>query len=260
MLVQIFLFIFAVILAATTALSYLMLGETARERHVRLQIFTVVGAIVALLAVLSALHARETVNLIWLFGSEFIDGGLVEHGTALFFALCCCLGAAIAWRDETSSRLIYLGLAVACFLIAGEEVSWGQWFFHWQTPDALSQVNLQNETNLHNIINPRAYDPIYSLAGFSLIGFAVMSVMLDARDWVGTRSNVFIYRDVSLFMDWLAESRFGMVLALSTAVLLQHESFEEYSEALLALTLMLFLMFRLAATDIVARHETMAAE
>ncbi len=40
--------------------------------------------------------------------------------------------------------------AVACLFIAGEEHSWGQHFFHWNTPDYWSQINRQNETNLHN--------------------------------------------------------------------------------------------------------------
>ena len=51
--------------------------------------------------------------------------------------------------------------------------------------------------------------------------------------------------EIAAFTDWLGVARFGMVLTLSTAVLLQHESFEEYSEVMLSLTLALFLMHRL---------------
>ncbi len=40
--------------------------------------------------------------------------------------------------------------ALACFYIAGEEMSWGQWFFHWNTPEYWSEINRQDETNLHN--------------------------------------------------------------------------------------------------------------
>ena len=40
--------------------------------------------------------------------------------------------------------------ALTCFYIAGEESSWGQWYFHWQTPEYWSKINQQNETNLHN--------------------------------------------------------------------------------------------------------------
>jgi hypothetical protein len=40
--------------------------------------------------------------------------------------------------------------AVSCLYIAGEEMSWGQHFFHWNTPEYWAAVNRQEETNLHN--------------------------------------------------------------------------------------------------------------
>lgn len=40
--------------------------------------------------------------------------------------------------------------SASCLFIAGEECSWGQWFFYWETPEYWGQLNRQNETNLHN--------------------------------------------------------------------------------------------------------------
>jgi hypothetical protein len=40
--------------------------------------------------------------------------------------------------------------ALSALYIAGEEMSWGQHFFHWNTPDYWAEVNRQQETNLHN--------------------------------------------------------------------------------------------------------------
>jgi hypothetical protein len=40
--------------------------------------------------------------------------------------------------------------ALSCLYIAGEEASWGQHFFHWNTPDYWAMINRQEETNLHN--------------------------------------------------------------------------------------------------------------
>lgn len=40
--------------------------------------------------------------------------------------------------------------ALACIYIVGEEVSWGQHFLNWSTPDHWAAINDQNETNLHN--------------------------------------------------------------------------------------------------------------
>ena len=39
---------------------------------------------------------------------------------------------------------------VTCLFIAGEECSWGQWIFYWETPEYWGRLNRQNETNLHN--------------------------------------------------------------------------------------------------------------
>jgi glucan phosphoethanolaminetransferase (alkaline phosphatase superfamily) len=41
-------------------------------------------------------------------------------------------------------------MAVCCFYVAGEEVSWGQHIIGWTTPEFWSGINDQNETNLHN--------------------------------------------------------------------------------------------------------------
>ncbi len=43
-----------------------------------------------------------------------------------------------------------LGLSLMCFAIAGEEASWGQHLMGWSTPESWSEVNDQQETNLHN--------------------------------------------------------------------------------------------------------------
>jgi hypothetical protein len=55
------------------------------------------------------------------------------------------------FRTQTLLK-IWIGLgALGCLYIAGEEISWGQWFFHWSTPEVWQAVNDQGETNLHNI-------------------------------------------------------------------------------------------------------------
>jgi hypothetical protein len=40
--------------------------------------------------------------------------------------------------------------AICCFYVAGEEVSWGQKFVQWSTPEFWAHLNDQGETNLHN--------------------------------------------------------------------------------------------------------------
>ena len=57
-----------------------------------------------------------------------------------------------------------------------EEISWGQHFFHWKTPFIFTDLNQQNETNLHNINNmfnqiPRNLIIIWSSLAFVLVNF-----------------------------------------------------------------------------------------
>jgi hypothetical protein len=43
-------------------------------------------------------------------------------------------------------------IGLASFFFAGEEISWGQSYFHWQTPELYTEVS--RETNLHNGVIP----------------------------------------------------------------------------------------------------------
>ena len=47
--------------------------------------------------------------------------------------------------------VVYYLVALLFVLAALEEISWGQRLFGWGTPQALSEINKQQETNIHNI-------------------------------------------------------------------------------------------------------------
>lgn len=57
----------------------------------------------------------------------------------------------LAGKVSRVKRLAYLGLSCVFFFGGGEEISWGQRIFNIQTPDALNALNVQGETNVHNI-------------------------------------------------------------------------------------------------------------
>lgn len=87
------------------------------------------------------------------FGREL---GFVEMMTPflLLFAIAYGMRSLMLLRECTPvgrlSGWVAL-VSLACFYFAGEEVSWGQQLFHWDTPAALGAINDQDETNLHNI-------------------------------------------------------------------------------------------------------------
>ena len=239
-------FCIAVGIAGMIAFQFIAFAGTPGMVSERLRAFLIAGPFILILGVMSALHAKGALDYSWLFGSETSDVGPIEIGTAACFAGAALMAALVAREVRTVNRVLFGGLAIACFFIAGEEVSWGQWFFRWETPAAIAGVNLQNEINLNNLINPRLYDPVYCLAGCILIGMAIMAMIRPVRDGIAAMSVLNpIARDVRHFMNWVRHSRFGMLLTLATAVFLQHESFEEYSELLLSLTLFFFLLHML---------------
>jgi hypothetical protein len=76
--------------------------------------------------------------------------------------------------------LIFFTVFSLCSLFVGmEEIAWGQWFFHFDTPSYLKEINVQGETTFHNIegLQGKAQYPdlFFGIAG--LIGI-----------WLSTRS------------------------------------------------------------------------
>ena len=78
-----------------------------------------------------------------------------EWAQVYFFAAAMVLACIHAVRIRRY-RPFYLLLALACFYVVGEEISWGQRIFDIETPEFFRRHNLQQETNLHNLfIGPR---------------------------------------------------------------------------------------------------------
>ena len=97
-------------------------------------------------------------------------------------------------------RLIFVFLcfaAFACFYIAGEEHSWGQHFFKWETPEYWSQINRQQETNLHNTLHHFDKKPRILLELGVVIGGLIIPVLAQfKRQTRRNRWSVFLPADV----------------------------------------------------------------
>ncbi len=74
-----------------------------------------------------------------------------------------------------------LGWILACVYFAGEELSWGQWIFGWQTPETLRALNVQGETNLHNLSPWLDKKPRSLVELFILAAGLVLPLWLRAR-------------------------------------------------------------------------------
>lgn len=82
-------------------------------------------------------------------------GGIAEHGILVVLIPGIVAGITILryYRDRLPLWMVgWMWCAVlACVYFAGEEASWGQHFFHWMTPEVITGLNDQHETNLHNM-------------------------------------------------------------------------------------------------------------
>ncbi len=123
-----------------------------------------------------------------LVGGEF---GLVENATWLVLLPAIVLGVLIARRGAALPSRWLRGwvvlLTFGCFYFAGEEISWGQHFFQWATPDAVARLNDQAETNLHNMSSWLDQKPRLAVELFTIVGGVVVPLWARGRwraqDW-----------------------------------------------------------------------------
>lgn len=90
-----------------------------------------------------------------LFTVLTMEDGPIEWPQFFCFLGASIAGVMVAWKRFRAGHpwqgLLYVGFGLAAFLIAGEEISWGQRLFGWQTPADLAAINHQGETTVHNI-------------------------------------------------------------------------------------------------------------
>lgn len=91
----------------------------------------------------------------FLFKDSPDGAGPAEDLTVVFLVLGLFVTVpAVIWhRKRFPDRWMLLWVSLwcaGCFFFAGEEISWGQWYFGWDTPELWEELNYQEETNLHN--------------------------------------------------------------------------------------------------------------
>ena len=113
------------------------------------------------------------------------DHGLIDLCVPAIMAISGMLLITVVWRLWKELRFLehravvstaYSFLAVLLFFYAGEETSWGQDFFGWQTPSLFSG-NVEHQTNIHNYFN--AY------FDYGYIALSLILVVIFASIWFG---------------------------------------------------------------------------
>ena len=114
-----------------------------------------------------------------------VDEDRVIEWTQFFAILLASFTFILAARQvrRTGRRrlmVLFLLVGVGAFVVAGEEISWGQRLLGLSTPDPLKAINHQGETNIHNISSlQRVFNLGEMLVG--LYGFAVPLLLASRR-------------------------------------------------------------------------------
>jgi hypothetical protein len=126
------------------------------------------------------------------------EDGLIEWLGALSLLvasglfLLCFLRARRAGSNRVK-QLFFIGLALALFIGAGEEISWGQRILGIETPEAVKEHNYQGELNLHNLSLPAWYGTAWHV--FEIFTLLFM-IALPITAWRNPQARAFLARYV----------------------------------------------------------------
>ena len=113
------------------------------------------------------------------------DHGVLDLFVPITVVLSAVLLSIAVWKLRRGPKfaklrtfvpMVYLFMMGVFFIYAGEETSWGQDFFGWQTPSIFSG-NVEGQTNLHNYFN--AYFDYGYIALSLVLVIVLVSVWLE---------------------------------------------------------------------------------
>lgn len=124
--------------------------ETIASRHagsVFLATLIIIGIYVCYVSVTNVDHYY------WLIHED----NVIENASWISWAVACLVFLSsivrfiVKGHANAVTLVFYAGLALFAFLCGGEEISWGQRMLNVDTPQLLMQLNVQGETNIHDI-------------------------------------------------------------------------------------------------------------
>tara|TARA_Y100000590_G_scaffold378543_1_gene445552 strand:- start:1165 stop:1911 length:747 start_codon:yes stop_codon:yes gene_type:complete len=89
------------------------------------------------------------------FSNFWKENGFIESIQCflLLFAIIFIIKSRNIYKHNKFINTFLIIKTIALIYYLGEEISWGQHFFKWDTPIFFKDINIQKETNIHNISN-----------------------------------------------------------------------------------------------------------
>ena len=213
-----------------------MKSENARRLEVVSRCSTtLVGVLLISLWLLTALDSK----LSWVLIGE---DRFVEWASAWCYFLAGAFFLRKVWEFRRAGKrvLVLFGLAAICVFIALEEISWGQRIFGYQPGAFFLKQNVQQETNLHNLLGPLLRDALFLLfvAGYGLVlPIWRRQTHQDSnqilRFIAPPNSLVFVFGLVAILymlpISWMSQeiAELGLALALLVSAILTPEALHE---------------------------------
>ncbi len=156
---------------------------------------------------------------------------------ALFLIFFYGIYALKRYRFNRYKKITIVIFSILGFLAGMEEISWGQQIFHFPTSEYFAQHNIQDETNLHNLIDGNLFSSIVYSSVYTLLIFIPLiyklSPMLHRFKLLryfdidpniilvvlfGSTFQLYFYNDIGVIVDmitlFLALALFGLFLIL----------------------------------------------
>lgn len=113
--------------------------------------------------------------------------GIVESLTVIFLviAIFCTVNMIVRFGKSLDPllRVFLVFYLMGCIYFAGEEASWGQHWFGWETGEYFQDINTQGETNFHNTSVWLDRIPKGTVSLLIFIGGIVIPLLFRYKSW-----------------------------------------------------------------------------
>lgn len=150
------------------------------------------------------------------------EKGIIENITVVFLLIAIISSLMFLYAKEKikfkSLKVWMVIFLLGAIYYAGEEMSWGQHFFGWGTPESWTEFNDQQETNLHNTAAIFDQIPRTLLSLAALIGGVLIPVYRRFKNHIPNNES---------FFDWLLPTYVCLPAALLSLLVSWHEKIYE---------------------------------